>query len=227
VDDQVLDFGHRGWLYEESFLFFDYQTDSLWVQATGEAVFGAFKGKHLDRLPATQTTWSNWLKLHPQTRALGRYDHIQFWQDSYSGYYKTGEGIKYQRHGPLHFGLAIILDAEKKLYPLAELEKQTIVKDLVGGQHVLVVYDQASRTAVAFDPKLEQMTLDFDVAGTDGEVVIQDKQTRSHWSGLTGCCTEGSSKGKQLHQLPTTLFVMENWQLHYPNGKVYKATKGH
>ena len=37
VNGEVLDFDHRGWLYEESFLFYDFKTDSLWVQATGEA----------------------------------------------------------------------------------------------------------------------------------------------------------------------------------------------
>jgi hypothetical protein len=53
VKGEVLDFGHRGWLYEESFLFYDRQTDSLWVQATGEAVHGPYKGTRLERLPAT------------------------------------------------------------------------------------------------------------------------------------------------------------------------------
>ena len=73
VGDQVLDFDHRGWLYEESFMFYDYQTDSLWVQATGQAVDGKYKGTKLDRLPATQTTWSEWRRLkrrHLRTGAL-------------------------------------------------------------------------------------------------------------------------------------------------------------
>ena len=117
VGGRVLDFGHRGWLYEESFVMYDYQTDSLWVQATGEAIHGQYRGSRLSRLPATQSTWQTWRDLHPETRALARSNSSDFWVDSYTSYYRTGKGIKYDRHAPLTIGLAVILDQVQKIYP--------------------------------------------------------------------------------------------------------------
>jgi hypothetical protein len=225
VKGEVLDFGHRGWLYEESFLFYDRQTDSLWVQATGEAVHGTYKGTRLERLPATQTTWSEWLHLHPDTRVLGRYNTVDYWTDSYSSYYETGKGIKYQRNAPLNFGLAVILADKQKLYPFRELEKKPVLFDRIGGEPVLVVFHAASRTAAAFDPRLKDRALQLEVEKSDkDDLVLKDKQTASTWSGLTGRCIAGPAMGAQLRQFTTTQFVIENWRLHYPTGEVYCAT---
>jgi len=228
VGDEVLDFGHRGWLFEETFLFYDYQSDSLWVQATGEAVHGKYKGTKLERLPATQTTWSEWRQLHPETRVLGRekYKNSRYWMDSYDRYYATGRGIKYQRNKALSFGLAVLTPGGKKLYPFVELEKQPLVADTIGSDAVLIVFHSATRTAIAWDPHLSGTKLEFDspkIENTD--LLITDRRTGSTWSGLTGKCISGAEKGSQLRQLTSTQFVVENWPLHYPNAPVYQRNQ--
>jgi hypothetical protein len=226
VKDQTLDFGHRGWLYEESFLFYDYQTDSLWVQATGQAVSGNFKGTTLDRIPATQTTWSEWRQLYPETLVLNRakQKNTRYWRDSYDLYYATGKGIKYQRHKPLSFGLGVITPSGKKLYPFEELEKRPVLQDQIGAERVLIVFHPNTRTAVAWTPSLKNQKLDFELSKTEKtDLTITDKQTGSTWSGLTGLCTTGPSKGGQLQQLTTTQFVAENWPLHYPDAPIFQA----
>jgi hypothetical protein len=226
VKDQILDFSHRGWLYEESFMFYDYETDSLWVQATGQAVAGPLKGTILDRLPATQTTWSEWRQLHPDTRVLSRSRQktTQYWRDSYELNYATGKGIKYQRNKPLTFGLALITPAEKKLYPFAELEKRPVVTDRIGSDPILVVFHQGSRTGLAWDPRQKDQILDFDISKTEKtDVILTDRQTGSTWSGLTGRCLAGPAKGDQLRQIITTQFIVENWPLHYPNRPIYQG----
>jgi hypothetical protein len=226
VNGEVLDFDHRGWLYEDSAMFYDFKTDSLWVQATGTAVHGPLKGTRLERLPATQSTWEHWRKLYPETRVLSRSraDSDRHWRDSYSQYYATGKGIRYQRHAPLHFGLAVVLPGEQKLYPFAELEKTPVLSDRVDGQPVVIVYHKESNTAVAFDPRHEGRQLEFDVAGVEkSDVRLTDRQTKAVWSGLTGRCLEGPAKGARLQQLTTTQFVVENWPLHYPKGAVFSS----
>lgn len=226
VNGEVLDFDHRGWLMEESFLFYDLKSDSLWPQATGEAVHGPMKGARLERLPATQTTWERWRKLYPDTQVLSRPRALadRYWADSYTNYYATGRGVHYKREAPLNFGLAVILPAEQKLYPFRELEKSPVLGDWVGGQPVLIVYHEESRTAVAFDPEHSGKQLDFDLAGVqENDVRLTDWQTRSTWSGLTGKCLDGPARGGQLRQLTTTQFVVENWPLHYPKAPVFRA----
>jgi hypothetical protein len=226
VGDKVLDFSHRGWLYEESFTIYDYQTDSLWVQATGQAVAGPYKGTRLERLPATQTTWSQWKSLHPHTRVLARVlgRNADYWRDSYETYYQTGRGITRHHYQPLNFGLAVILPDEQKLFPFAELEKKPVLADRVAGDPVVVVFHEGNRTAVAFDPRRKGQLLEFSDHRVEKlDVILTDRQTGSSWSGLTGRCLSGPAAGAQLRQLTTTQWVVENWPLHYPKGPVYRT----
>jgi hypothetical protein len=198
VKDRVLDFSHRGWLYEESFLFYDYGSDSLWVQATGTAVWGPYRGTSLERLPATQSTWSQWRKIHPDTLVLGRDPGrtSDYWSDSYESNYETGKGIKYDRHGPAHFGLGVVLPRAQKLYPFAQLEKSPVLVDRMGEQPVLVVFHAASRTALAFDPRRDGAVLDFQAAEiSEDRFTLRDRQTQSLWSAFTGGCLSGPARG--------------------------------
>jgi hypothetical protein len=227
VRNEVLDFGHRGWLYEESFLFYDRQTDSLWVQATGQAVRGPYRGVRLERLPATHTTWSQWRQLYPQTQALGRLagHTFRYWEDRYARYYATGEGVRYKRKAPLGIGLAVLAPGGEKLYPFRELTKAPVLADRLGDEPVVVVYHDTGRTGVAFDRRHQGRELTFELAELRAaDVLLKDRQTGSVWSGLTGWCLEGPAKGAQLRQLLTTQFVVENWPLHYPKGMVYQAS---
>lgn len=224
VKDEVLDFDHRGWLYEESFTMYDLATDSLWVQAQGEAIHGKYKGTRLERLPATQTTWKQWRQQHPDTLVLGRsmVRALDYWRDSYTGYYETGRGIKYQRGKPLGFGLAVTLPTAQKLYPFRALADSPVLADRLGDVDLIVVLHAASRTAVAFERTLDGRPLDFAPAGVkDDDVLLRDRQTQSTWSGLTGRGLDGPHKGKQLRQVVATLFIVENWPLHYPDAPVY------
>jgi hypothetical protein len=228
VGEEVLDFGHRGWLYEESFLFYDYQTDSLWVQATGEAVDGRYKGTKLDRLPATQTSWSEWRQLHPETRVLSRpkNKNAKYWHDSYELNYATGTGIKYQRHKPLTFGLAVLTPSGQKLYPFEELEKQPVLSDQIDSDPVLVVFHLTSRTAVAWEPRSKGVKLEFHSPKVEMmDLLMIERSTGSTWSGLTGRCLTGPDQGGQLRQLTSTQFVVENWTLHYPAAPIYHKEK--
>jgi hypothetical protein len=226
VGDRVLDFGHRGWLYEDSFVFYDRETDSLWVQATGECIYGHYKGTRLERLPATQTTWERWRSLHPDTLVLGRprAGSMRFWEDSYAGNYAAGKGVMHDHHKPNTFGLAVVLPAGRKLYPFAELARTPLVADRVAGEPVVVVFHEAGTTAVAWDPRVDGRRLDLEVAKVrDDDALLRDRQTHSTWSGLTGRCTAGPSKGKQLRQVTTTQFVVENWRYFYGDAPVYHA----
>jgi hypothetical protein len=226
VGGEALDFSHRGWLYEESFLFYDEKTDSLWVQATGEAVSGPYRGTRLERLPATQTTWGQWRRQHPDTLVLGQKPEarIRYAHDSYARYYERGGGIKHRKAGPLHVALAVLVGSKAKLYPFAELAKSSFAADSLDQVPVLVVFHAASRTALAFDRRHEEVALEFGSAdATATDVLLKDRRTGSTWSGLTGKCLSGPARGAKLKQLLTTQFVQENWRLHYPGAPIYKA----
>ena len=53
---------------------YDKQTESLWLQKSGEALEGQLKGLSLPTLPESQydagIRWDEWLEKHPDTQVL-------------------------------------------------------------------------------------------------------------------------------------------------------------
>ena len=85
IDGEEHSFGVSGKLIMNALVMYDHQTRTLWSQFLGRGVKGPLSGKKLVVLPVTQTTWSLWRDLHPDTLVLdkgGRYGG-----DPYSSYY--------------------------------------------------------------------------------------------------------------------------------------------
>ena len=51
---------------------YDHQTDTLWSQFLSRGVKGPLADTALEILPALQTTWHQWLQLHPETLVLDK-----------------------------------------------------------------------------------------------------------------------------------------------------------
>jgi len=216
VGKRTLEFGHQGWLLDESFIFYDKQFDSLWVQATGTCIFGRFKGEQLATVPVTHTTWGQWRTLHPDTTVLAKPKELisRYQRDSYEASY---------RKWGTQFGLAVFVEGAQKLYPLGILEDRPVVNDEIGGKVVLVVYHSATKTAVAFDPTVQGERLQFELeeAG-ENDVRIRAKDLPGViWSGLTGRPVSGGENAPSLRQLRTSQFVLSNWPKHFPTSPVF------
>ena len=215
VQETTLEFGHRGWLLDESFIFYDKEFDSLWVQATGRCIAGKFKGQQLPTLPVTHTTWGEWRALHPRTLVLAKPSLriAEYKRDGYEVYYEE-QGTK--------FGLAVFAPDRQKLYPLEELQARPIVQDTLGDHVVLIVFHTPSQTAVAFDPTVGVDRMAFElVEVTDTDVLIRDLNSGVVWSGLTGRAISGDDPRPQLRQYRTTQFVVFNWPKHFPGSPVF------
>jgi hypothetical protein len=52
-------------LYNGVVTIHDRDTESVWLQVSGQAVKGPLTGKKLQTLPLLDTTWGQWKKLHP------------------------------------------------------------------------------------------------------------------------------------------------------------------
>jgi hypothetical protein len=213
VRDETLEFGHRGWLLDESFIFYDRQTDSLWVQATGQCIYGRFKGEQLATLPLTHTTWGQWRVLHPDTVVL----------EKPIGLVEKYRLDSYARRGLPATGLAVFVADAEKIYPLARLNSQPVLHDTLGGQPVLIVFHQPSETALAYDPIVSGSLIAFELAeSTARDVRLRDPATGQMWSGLTGQPESPADSHAALRQLGTTRFSLEHWSRHFPNSPVYR-----
>lgn len=72
VGERVLDFGVSGSLWNDALVMYDRQTRSLWTHVTGRCIEGVLAGARLSMLPATLTTFREWVAQHPTTLVLAK-----------------------------------------------------------------------------------------------------------------------------------------------------------
>jgi len=159
IDGKRFLFGVSGKLYNSDVLMYDKQTESLWSQIKMEAVTGPMTGTPLKLLPLIHTTWGAWKSKYPQTKVLSKNTgHYRNYSDSPYSAYETSDQIMFpvnhldNRLSRKEWVLGVIINKEAKAYSFKRLRKeQTSVKDKVGGQNIIVVYDADNRSAVILD----------------------------------------------------------------------------
>ena len=231
VAGETLEFGVSGKLVMNDLVMYDRQSNSLWQQILGEGIDGRYKGTRLTLVPAMQTTWAQWRAIHPDTLVLDK--NGGYSSDSYAGYYSGGDqgvlgGFRSDDRLPAKaFVLGLLVGDEPKAYPFQELVGQPVVHDTVGGRDLVIVYDDRSGTAVAFDRRVEGLLLTFEPAGlVEGDLLIRDKETGSVWSGLSGIAQEGPLAGTRLKQLPAFYSFWFAWSDFYVNSALYEPVAG-
>ena len=74
IDGERPTFASVGILYEDTFVLFDEETQSLWYHLEGDiamtAISGDYAGSRAAELPSALTTWKVWRKGHPDTGYL-------------------------------------------------------------------------------------------------------------------------------------------------------------
>ena len=61
-----------GKLIMNALVMYDRQTDTLWSQFLSQGVRGPLSGTQLEIVPSLQTSWEQWLELHPDTQLLDK-----------------------------------------------------------------------------------------------------------------------------------------------------------
>ena len=74
IDGEILTYASVGILYEDTFVLFDEETESLWYHLEGDVamtgISGEYSGSRTAELPFAYTTWNVWKGLHPDTGYL-------------------------------------------------------------------------------------------------------------------------------------------------------------
>ena len=154
-------FGSSGLLYRSNKLMFDRETKSLWNQFTGEPVTGALAQSEiaLKILPSTITSWANWRKLHPDTKALSletghfrNYDSGVVYRDYFASpdlLYPTITDQTRLLQKDHVFGIRTAGGA--KAWPLTVFAKTPVINDQVGFSNVVLIGDAMTQTVRAYD----------------------------------------------------------------------------
>jgi hypothetical protein len=165
VGNETLSFGVSGRLYQSNVLFYDRQSESLWSQLGERAVTGPRAGTGLEALPATETTWKDWRRLHPHTLVLSpdtghRRDYDR---DPYAAYHASPRTMFPVRHEDARLPakekvLGLSVGKASKAYPLSRLSAAGQVEDRIGAAAVRIDYDrEAEHAAVVVLPSGESL----------------------------------------------------------------------
>jgi len=74
IDDQVLTLSASGWVYIDTFILFDYETESMWFPFHEEGdlkcISGTYLGRNLPILKFSRMPWKDWLEQYPDSKFL-------------------------------------------------------------------------------------------------------------------------------------------------------------
>jgi hypothetical protein len=148
VEGRTLSFGVSGLVYNSNFLLYDRETESLWLQFTGEAIAGPMAGKKLERIPIRQELMGTWLVRHPLSRVLARPrpTKIDYRYSRYSRYMVQDKIVfpvraQDDRFHAKELVLGVVVGGRARAYLGSLLTKAGgKVEDELGGKKIRLVY---------------------------------------------------------------------------------------
>ena len=225
IDDQEVEFGTSGKLYNSNLVMYDRLTDSYWSQALGIAIAGELTGYQLKRIPFDVISWGDWKGIHPDSLVLTtETGHLRaYGSDPYGGYYTDPRIIfpvenKDDRMHPKEIILGFEEENVFKAYKQADVESSKIINDEVNGKPVLLV-SMFSGNSRAFERTIDGKVLTFDYV--HGKII--DSQTNTEWN-FDGEATSGKMKGSQLSRMPFDPGFWFEWVAFHPDTLVYEKS---
>ncbi len=137
-------------------MFEDNETGSWWRQANGEAIAGPLKGKMLPELASTQTSLSQWLKLHPNSKVMQPDPVYQAKYDSMSRYESGRVKSALTKSDTLSWKdkswvVGIQAGGVAKAFDWNRLKKERIINNQVGNVPVALVLGADNNSFFAFE----------------------------------------------------------------------------
>ena len=74
IDGKILTLSASGWTYRNTFVLFDYETESMWYHLRGDDALTGINGAYVDRrlpeLASIFTRWDSWKAKFPDSKLL-------------------------------------------------------------------------------------------------------------------------------------------------------------
>jgi hypothetical protein len=113
-------------------------------------------------------------------------------------------------------------------YPLHILTWHEIVNDRFGEVPVAVTFCPLCNTALAFDRRVGDKTLDFGVSGNlrKSDLIMWDRQTESWWQQATGEGIVGTLAGTSLKPIPVSVVSFGDFARSFPSAEILTEDTG-
>ena len=225
----MLNFGVSGKLIMNALVMFDRETNSLWSHFLSEGISGEYEGTKLVNVPLVLTTWGEWKRAFPETRALltgGRA------YDPYESYYRRddpgviGESNRDSRLPRKELVLGMGFDDGALAFPHSVLQGESVVNTELHGTPIVVYYHPATETATVFARQIDGIELSFTVEqdeAVDGNPRdwLVDDATGTRWLPLTGQAVSGELAGTRLQPTHGVNIFWFAWSDYFPETSIY------
>ena len=233
IGENLTTFGTSGKLLNSNLVMYDRKsgTKSYWPQILGRSVQGPNFGDRLDFFPVIWTTWGRWKAKHPETKVLTTdTNYIRaYGSDPYGSYQKSN--TYYQQGSPM-FGVMAKSDRlqPKKVVvgikvkdcslavPKDEFRSTGLVNTELGGEPIVIVYEESLDTVRAFSRKVEGKTREFSLNKTE----FVSRPDGTAWS-IEGGKIEGPIDENRLKPVSFFDVMWFAWYSFYPETEVLEV----
>ena len=217
IGDKKYHLGVSGRLKDNNLIMWDQETNSLWSQITGEALYGKSKGKALGMLPAIFVGLGTWKRMHPDTLVLDLSNvRTTPWfyktDDLANGTVDMRTLMGGQRKAVLGIGLRH--RGETLCVAMPTLHDKGLVQEEVGGVPLVVAWDKKESAALVYEASYQGQTLALRLHGQE----LGTKDGKHSFDVLTGRPARG--QGKSLARFPYVPTYVAAWRTYYPDGTV-------
>jgi len=220
VNGRILTFGVSGDLYDSNLLMYDHETNSLWLQVSGEAVEGKLKGTKLAMYPVAYDTWAHWKDHHPAGEVLSIHTGYEerfgnYERSPYQGYASTPDLWFYVNRDDKRLprkARVIGIEARGgfKAYPEEIVWQRGVIEDDIGATHVVILADRDSSRIGAFERGKLHLTL-------KKGVVTDQRGRRWTWAGNSLSLDRQGPLSFEI--VPTFWFA---WSAIHPDSALYE-----
>lgn len=215
----------------------DEQTNSIWQQTTGRAIFGPLKGAQLEQLHSDELTFALWRTEQPQGIVLkpdgpfaGDYESKQ-WEQHIARYPSV---IDTRKSGisPRELMIGVSTGGASKAYPLSLVLAEKMVQDRLGEDRILLLVGEDDTSVRAFVTQAggahTANALSFIRNATNSSRgsgpamgLMNDLETGSAWN-FEGCAVNGKLAGQCLTPLDAGKDYWFDWLNYHASTTVYK-----
>ena len=225
VDGRVLHF-HLAGINNQNFIMRDDETGTWWQQVNGKAIHGPLKGHQLKQVFHDEVSFAIWKRESPQGRVLKPVERVAAANEYEAADWETRVGRMRavagtdidKRLAPRTLVLGLEVAGKSVAYPLAALQKQSPIMDMIGSTPIMLVLGDDHRSARAFERVVDGRRLEF-FQQTDRQLV--DAETGSTWN-FEGKAVAGPLTGRELKKI----FVLEDfwfdWRIYHPDTTIYE-----
>jgi Protein of unknown function (DUF3179) len=225
IEGRKLNF-HLAGINNQNFIMRDEETGTWWQQVSGEAILGPLKGQRLNLVSHDEIAFSIFKSeqpggrvLMPDERVANKYAPAD-WEERVGKMPVVTPADASDAVPPRELVIGLRINNVSKAYPLAKLERQSPVMDIVGDTPILIVVGEDKKSVRVFERVIDGRQLEFFAKADAARLQLIDSETGSEWD-FSGRATSGPLAGREVKKVAIIKDYWFDWKAYNPDTLVY------